>query len=120
MNRHISGSLISNRYLERKKAKLAEGGWPVSKWITFCEKMIAAGFSVFVYEAKSTRSKYIYVVQEKRSFKLRFSNHRPRSDSELIGDCDFYVGVSNSRVTTTDDAIVAVNTYFATKELHHA
>lgn len=111
--RGIPGTDVSKKFLEKKKAILANGGWPVSKWIIFCEQLLARGYQVVVYEAKTTRSKYVYVVKDRRQFKVRFSNHKPRFDAQIGNDSDFYVGVSHGLVTTTDDALKAVEQYFA-------
>lgn len=112
--RGIPGTDVSKKFLEKKKAILANGGWPVSKWILFCEQLLARGYHVVVYEAKTTRSKYVYVVRGQRQFKVRFSNHRPSFDRQIQSDSDFYVGVSHGLVTTTDDALKAVEEFFAT------
>lgn len=84
-------------------------GYPVSKWITFMRELLAKGLAVGVYEAKTTRSKYVFVIYpEGTTFKVRFSNHRPNVNTQLAEDSDFYVGVSNGLTTTTHDALQAV------------
>ena len=47
---------------------------------------------------------------------MRFSNHKPAKEREKNNDCDFFVGVSNFKVTTTEDALDAVYNYFNEKE----
>ena len=82
------------------------------KWIEFSEILLNQGYTLFVYESKTTYSKYITVVKNGRYFKVRFSNHKPSIDKETLKDSDFYVGVSNSGITTTNDALIAVKKYF--------
>lgn len=104
------GMPITLAYL-RARTKMLEGkGYDKPRWITFCEVMIEHGLSVYLKEAKSTVSKYIMVTGEAgaRPFKVRFSNHRPNRKMQEREDSDFYVGVSNGKVATTNDAIAAV------------
>ena len=109
----MSGSIFGKPALEKRKKKLLAGGWPISKWISFCETMQARGFLTRVYESRSTRSKYVYVIRGERAFKVRFSNHRPNAEREIEGDCDFFVGVNHHSISTTADAIRAVEEFFA-------
>jgi len=88
------------------------GGLSSWGWVEFCEISIRRGFDVYLYEAKHTASKYITLFRNGRSFKVRFSNHRPIARRELAGDCDFFVGVTNLSVTTTGDALRAVAQHF--------
>jgi hypothetical protein len=108
----ISGVKFGKQALENRKEKLRAGGWPISKWITFCERMHELGFETIVYEAKSTRSKYVTVKRGNKIFKIRFSNHMPAYSAQVASDSDFYVGVSHSGVTTTSDAERVVLKYF--------
>lgn len=97
----------------KERSELAErGGWEEPKWIGFCRTLIAAGFYMSLYEAKETRSKYITVKRGEKSFKVRFSNHRPSRSQEEAGDSDFYVGVANHVTHTTADALKAVADFF--------
>src|SRR5690606_37361076 len=93
--RRASGRPVNADFLNDRKRRLAEGGYPVSKWITFCEHLLGLGFAVYLHEARTTRSKYVYVTRGGRggAFKVRFSNHRPAMSQEDRGDSDFYVGV---------------------------
>ena len=104
--------------LRERARRLKAGGWPISKWILFCVDCINLGLVVGVYEAKTTRSKYVYVLDAARSqrFKVRFSNHRPNPGVQEKADSDFYVGVSNGTVTTTDDALAEVRWRFNLEE----
>lgn len=95
--------------LATRQAATVAKGYPPLKWIEFMTTLMRAGLAVGVYEAVTTRSKYVYVVFPDRSvFKVRFSNHRPNKAVQGRDDSDFYVGVSNGMVTTTDDALRAV------------
>lgn len=87
---------------------------PKAKWISFCEYLLARGYKLSLYEARQTVSKYITVTKNNspKKFKVRFSNHKPIQYKEDAGDCDFFVGVSNNKVTNTQDAIKAVLNHF--------
>lgn len=91
-------------------------GYPIPKWVDFCAQMVDLGFHVTFIDAKSTVSKYVYVSKGVKVFKVRFSNHKPNPRDERKKTSDFYVGVSNFGVTTTEDAIKAIKKYFNTKE----
>lgn len=81
------------------------------KWVEFCESMIAEGFEVYLHEAKTTVSKYIYVYFKNKKLKVRYSNHRPNKRSEQRDDSDLFVGVSNFNVVTTEEAILLSKQY---------
>lgn len=97
---------VTQEFLDSRKSKF----YPVQKWIEFCETLIREGYKLKLYEAKTTRSKYILV---NGCFKVRFSNHRPSYLKQKDQDSDFYVGVSNFGTTTTQDALQAVRRKFA-------
>lgn len=97
---------------EMLKSKVSEK-YRKAKWIVFCETLLEKGYSLNLYEASKTFSKYITVSKNGRSFKVRFSNHRPAISKQITNDSDFYVGVSNFGTTTTEDALKAVEDYFA-------
>jgi len=83
-----------------------------AKWIIFAEELLKSGYKVSLYEAKTTVSKHLTVEKGNKKFKVRFSNHRPNMRKELENDCDYFVGVTNFQVHTTEDALIAVNNYF--------
>lgn len=104
---------LDKAYLSARAGAAIAGGFSKPKWIEFCEAMIDAGFSVSLYEARSTFSKYLTVRWVKGSpYKVRFSNHKPNRGRELEGDCDFFVGVTHTGVRTTEMAIQAVLEHF--------
>ena len=105
--------MVTAGELENRARGLVANGWPRSKWIDFCLDVIRMGLSVGVYEAQTTRSKYVYVIGPDGSkFKIRFSNHRPNAGTQMAADSDFYVGVSNGHCTTTADALAEVRKRF--------
>lgn len=80
------------------------------KWISFCEKFVEdPRFKITLYEARKTFSKYITFHYKDKTYKVRFSNHKPMRRRENEGDCDFFVGVTHLNISTTDDAIKAVS-----------
>ena len=108
---------ITNKYLtfELLKQKTSKK-YGKQKWIIFAEELLNKGFKVSLYEARRTFSKYLTVEKDGKYFKVRFSNHKPIKERELNNDCDFFVGVTNYKVTTTEDALKAVYTFFEEKE----
>jgi hypothetical protein len=99
---------VTRQFLAQRTAKAERQGYPKYKWIEFCEAMLDLGYDLHLYEARTTFSKYITVSKNWKSFKVRFSNHRPAKERQENGDCDFFVGVSHGLVTTTAMAIEAV------------
>jgi hypothetical protein len=73
---------------------------------------MSAGFTLTLYEARHTLSKYVTVSDGQSEYKVRFSNHRPNKGRELNGDCDFFVGVTHTGWRTTDHALEAVAEHF--------
>lgn len=107
-------------YLRNRAEGLVAAGFPKSKWIYFCEEMLRLGFHLELYEARQTKSKYITVRQEgdwSRSYKVRFSDHKPIHYSEMAGDCDFFVGVTHTGTRNTHDAINAVCNFFGVQRI---
>lgn len=73
------------------------------KYLVFMEKMMDAGWIVKLH--KVGVSKYIFVEKGDNLFKIRFSNHKPLYNRELENDCDFYVGISHTQVSTTEKVL---------------
>lgn len=95
------------------RSRIGSGKYGVSAWIRFSEHMMKLGFTVKLYEAPRTFSKYITVIGANDVFyKVRFSDHRPILHRELNGDCDFFVGVTNLTITNWTDAVRATIAYF--------
>lgn len=83
-----------------------------AKWVQFARWFIEKGFNVELYEARQTFSKYLTVIKGDRRFKVRFSNHKPILAREIAGDCDYFVGITNLKTTTTDMAIMVTEMFF--------
>jgi len=73
------------------------------KYLRFNLRMLREGWRVRLYVPKSSNiSKYVFVYKGERIYKIRFSNHKPIIKRELDNDCDFYAGISNLKVMTTE------------------
>lgn len=112
--RNVPGTAksVSAKFLADYAKNLADAGWPKSKWISFCENLLQQGYEVRLYAAKSSKSKYVYVIKGDRVFKVRFSDHSPHRNQIDTNDCDFFVGRSRLGITNTGDAMVAVAEFF--------
>ncbi len=111
---------LSLDYLRQKAEGLVAHGFPKSKWIYFCEEIIRLGFTAELYEARQTHSKYITVRRPddwSKSFKVRFSDHKPIRYREMAGDCDFFVGHTHTGVRNTHDAVNAVCNFFGVQRI---
>lgn len=105
-------------YLASRSSDLIKRGYEKPKWIVFCEALLSRGLTVHLYEARKTFSKYVTATDASgRSFKVRFSNHKPIPSRESRGDCDFFVGVTNQKVTTTNMALDATLKFFGLQEV---
>lgn len=109
-------TLLSSHYLSERIKLLNAKGYGKTKWIEFAEEMNKLGLKCYLYEARQTFSKYITVRNQSKEVLIRFSNHRPNRHREIQGDCDFFVGVTNLGVKTTQDAINFVKNVF---DLNH-
>ena len=107
---------VTHEYLMRRDDDLKSRGYPTPKWIAFCRHFLDLGLRVRLYEARRSVSKYVTLERGKKArrktFKVRFSNHRPIRFREEKGDCDFFVGVCNRQTTTTEQAIEAAMQFF--------
>lgn len=111
-NCNISRELLNQRVAYSKKL-----GYGKQKWVEFCEVMLDNGLKCSLYEARQTVSKYITVKDTAgKTFKVRFSNHKPIKEREVSNDCDFFVGMTHLKTTTTQQAISATLSFFK-KEL---
>lgn len=108
---------VTQDFLDKRIKFLKQNSWPKSKWIYFCEEMMRLGFTVELYEARQTKSKYCTVKRDGKSYKVRFSDHKPIKQRELRNDCDFFVGVTHTGVRTTHDAIHAVCNFFGVERI---
>lgn len=108
---------LTPEYLKSRADGLAARGYSKPKWISFCEDVLAVGLRASLYEARRTFSKYVTVTDGRgKSFKIRFSNHKPIKAREAAGDCDFFVGVTNQTVTNTDQVLAATLSHFNIRE----
>ncbi|MBB4235076.1 hypothetical protein [Rhizobium esperanzae] len=99
-------------YLAIRTARANALGYGKPRWVEFCEVALRRGLDVYLYEAKRTFSKYITLRMGGLAFKVRFSDHKPIPAREARNDCDFFVGVTNTNVTTTGDAVRAAMKHF--------
>ena len=99
--------------LIKQEMHLRRQGYSTPRWIEFSMTLLKEGYDVLLVAAKTTVSKYIYVRKGDKQFKVRFSNHKPNWRKEHEQDCDFFVGVTNTGVRTTKDALVAVREFFS-------
>ena len=105
---------VDSDFLLHRARRTLKAGYNVPKWIIFCGILMRNGFTLELYEARKTVSKYITVKKQGfPPFKVRFSNHKPIANLEIAGSCDFFVGRTNLTVTTTDKALRAVAKHFS-------
>lgn len=110
----ITNEKLTPAILAQKAESATSKGYAKQKWVTFCETLISEGYTVMLYEARRTFSKYVTVLADDgRRFKVRFSNHKPIAEREHAGDCDFFVGITHTGTRTTDDALRAVREFMA-------
>ena len=108
-----TGGRITQALLKERAERCIQAGFKKQKWVEFCETLMAEGYSLRLYEARQTYSKYVTVHKEgSRGFKVRFSNHKPNKGRELEGHCHFFVGITHTGVRTTNDALRAVREHF--------
>lgn len=100
-NFHLSKNLSKEKV--QKLINNYPSQYPTPKYLSFAYTMILKNWKVSIYEAKV--SKYIYCVYDDLIFKIRFSNHKPTYTRENENDSDFYVGISNLQVSTTEQII---------------
>lgn len=97
--------ILTVEYLVSLKPGYLTNGWPIPKWIQFAQILLGNGWSVDLYRSKTTLSKYLFISHGGKEYKIRFSNHKANKDNEDNMDCDFYVGVGNNGVITTEELI---------------
>lgn len=115
MKKKATHLTITADFLSKRAEMCKRAGYPKQKWIEFCENLISQGYTLSLYEARMTVSKYVTVrkTDSEKTFKVRFSNHRPNSLKEIEKDCDFFVGVTHTGVRNTTMALAAVKKHFS-------
>jgi hypothetical protein len=106
--------IVEKDFLDKRTAICSIYGKPKHKWVEFCEYFLDKGYTISLYEAKETVSKYITLTHAScpdKAYKVRFSNHRPIAHLEYKGTCDFFVGITHTGTRTTREAAIAVNNY---------
>ncbi len=113
-----SGGRIDKSYIDKRMKGYAGKGFGKPKWMMFCEHFLELGFTIRLYEARETFSKYVSVIsQDGKTYKVRFSNHKPIKSREANGDCDFFVGINHFQTNTTEDAILSTKAFFTPSTL---
>jgi hypothetical protein len=102
------GAKVTRDQIEAIIATYKQNDYDIPKFVLFIETAIKYGYRVRLYDAQTTVSKYVYVYHKKKSFKVRFSNHKPNYHREKEKDCDFFVGITHLGVTSTKDAWYAM------------
>lgn len=100
----FGGTEFTSRDAAEVRYRYSQTEWEVPKYILFIEKCLENGYSISLYNAQKTVSKYVTVSNGSKEYKVRFSNHKPSYYRELHKDCDFFVGITNLGVTTWEDA----------------
>lgn len=105
---------VTAEFLATRAERSIAAGFSKQKWIEFCEVMLERRYTLTIYEAKKTFSKYITIKSPNggKRFKVRFSNHKPIKRLEVGGACDFFVGWTHTGIRTTAEAIEAVDHHF--------
>jgi hypothetical protein len=99
---------INTKKLRSMKESYEDSNYSCPKYLLFIEAMLNNNFAVKLRKSKSTRSKYVYVKKNGKILKIRFSNHRPNFFRQKDEDCDYYVGVSHSKIISTESVISEV------------
>src|SRR5690606_17959069 len=73
---------INKEFLNRRIQWSENLGYGKQKWVYFCEVLIERRFQLELYEARQTVSKYITIRKNNKTFKVRFSNHKPCKNRE--------------------------------------
>jgi len=98
--------LAKKCYLEkiaRKISGYANTQYEAPKYLRFILRMLREGWRAKLYIPRESKiSKYVFVYKEDKIYKIRFSNHKPTIHRELDNDCDFYAGISNLKIMTTE------------------
>lgn len=107
-----NGTLQTLDELKGRETNILKKGYESPKWLLFCIYLIKKhGFTIYLYEPKDSKSRYVRVINGNKVFKVRFSNHPPNKRREVKGDCDFFVGVTHTGARTTRDAYFSLLDY---------
>lgn len=85
MNQNVDRKLLDRRVEYSRRLQL-----PNHEWVEFCLTMLDLGLFVWMSEPKSGGTRYITVVVNGSTFKVRFSDHPPGKSVHRVSD--YFVG----------------------------
>jgi len=101
-NFHLAKKCYPDK-IAKKISGYANSQYEAPKYLRFILRMLREGWRVKLYIPRESKiSKYVFVYNNDRIYKIRFSNHKPIIQKELDNDCDFYAGISNMKIMTTE------------------
>ena len=110
--RKYGGAKIDLDMIEIIEDRYDGAGFSSPKYLQYIKMALEKNYKVSLYDAQTTVSKYVTVKKGKRTFKVRFSNHKPNKTKELNNECDFFVGITHLGITNTDNAWEATKKFF--------
>lgn len=106
VNYHLARKCKLDKIKKEIEEYPARYGYQPPKYLLFIRDMLERGWGVSLYKGGQRGiSKYVFLRKGTHFYKVRFSNHRPIYNKEVTNDCDFYVGISHTQVSTTEDII---------------
>lgn len=101
-NFHLAKKCYPDK-VAKKISSYSKSQYEAPKYLKFILRMLREGWRVKLYIPRGSKiSKYVFVYNDVVIYKIRFSNHKPIIQRELDNDCDFYAGISNMHVMTTE------------------
>lgn len=88
-----------------------EAKYPLPRWLELCTEVRKwPGVHVWVYDSKTTVSKYVYLSNGDpiHTYKIRFSNHFAAKHKQEANDSDFYVGRHHFGTMTTSQLLATL------------
>ncbi len=82
------------------------------KWVRFCENLLNEGYTVLLYLAVNTESKYLTLIKNNKMLKIRYSEHSPKLDNYIRGDIKFYIGPGDKGMYSEREVLNATRIYF--------
>lgn len=92
---------LTAHFLAERAKQAQAGGYPVPRWVWFCEQLLVDGYAVAARFSRSTVSKYVTVRAGGKYVVVRFSEHPHKTTSGV----HLFVGPGGMRA---DQALAVV------------
>lgn len=96
----VQNKVVDREFLKGRARHMIQFGYPIPKWMEFCQEMLAQGFHIVLTEHKKSSAKYLIVSFEGQAVQVRFASEIDHTHQQWDAECQFLVGGRKSNSNT--------------------